>query len=97
MSLIKEKVGNIEEKTREGISRSTRKDVVGCVQCVVSKKRFLVQFEYGKKKYMSAYSLSYLCKKEEVGQEEDDNKSDHPKKQQGELLTIDGDTDAEEP
>ena len=57
MSLIKEKVGNIEEKTREGISRSTRKDVVGCVQCVVSKKRFLVQFEYGKKKYMSAYSL----------------------------------------
>ena len=46
---------------------------------------------------MSAYSLQYLCKKEEVGQEEDDNKSDHPKKQQGELLTIDGDTDAEEP
>ena len=41
--------------------------MVVCVQSVVGNNRFLVLFEYGKKKYISASSLSYVCGKEEVG------------------------------
>ena len=47
-----------------------RKEVVGCVQIVVGKKNFLLQFEYGKKKEKSSSSLVYLSSKEEVDMEE---------------------------
>ena len=53
-SLVKAKVKNMEDNTRYGRISNTRKEVVGCVQDVVEKKKFPVQFEYGKKKYMSA-------------------------------------------
>ena len=43
-SLVKEKFIKMEENTREVIIRRTRKEVVGCVQAVVGKKNFLVQF-----------------------------------------------------
>ena len=46
--------------------------MMGCVQYVLGKKNFEVPFEYGKKKEMSASSLSYVCDKEEVGEEVDD-------------------------
>ena len=45
------------------------KEVVGCVHAVVGKKKFLVKFEYGKRRYMSSSFLLYVCFKEEVGQE----------------------------
>ena len=38
-----------------------------CFQVLVGNKKFLLQFEYGKKRDMSASSLSYLCDKEDVG------------------------------
>ena len=38
-----------------------------CVQVLVGNKKFLVPFEYGKKRDMSASSFSYLCDKEDVG------------------------------
>ena len=44
-SLVKAKVGNMEDNKSEGIIRRIRKDVVGYVQYVVGKKNFLVQFE----------------------------------------------------
>ena len=53
-SVIKAKVGETEENTREGRSRTMRKEVVGCVQDVVGKNKFLVQFEDGQKKEMSS-------------------------------------------
>ena len=40
--LVKEKVGNMEENTREVRSRRTRKYVLGHVKSVVGKKKFLV-------------------------------------------------------
>ena len=40
-----------------------------CVQAVVGKNKFLVKFEDGQKRYMRASSLSYVCEKEEVGEE----------------------------
>ena len=69
-SVVKEKVGAMEENTREGISNRMRKYVVVCVQAVVGKKRFLVQFGYGQKEETSAGSLVFLCLKEEVEMDE---------------------------
>ena len=45
---------------------------------------------------MSYCSLSYVCSKEVVGQEVDDTISELTQKEQGELLTVDGDTVVEE-
>ena len=65
-SVVKAKVGELENIKREGRSRRMRKEVVGCVQSVVGKKNFLVQFEYQQKKDISSYSLVLLSLKEEV-------------------------------
>ena len=43
-SLVNAKVGELENITREGRSRRMRKEVVGSVQSLVGKKKFLVQF-----------------------------------------------------
>ena len=45
-------------------------EVVGCVQAVVGKKKFLVQFEDVQKKEISANSLVFLISKEEVDMDE---------------------------
>ena len=92
-SLIKAKVGNMEENTREGRSRRMSKDVVGCVHSVVGKKKFLVQFEDGQKRDMRSCSLVYICWKQEVCLEMDEPISYLSGKEQGEVLTIDGDPD----
>ena len=49
-------------------------------QDVVGKKKFLVKFEDRHNKEMIASSLSYLCDKEDVGQEADETTSYLPKK-----------------
>ena len=64
--VVKAKVGELENITREIRSRSTRKEVVGCVQSVVGKKKFLVQFKDWQKKEISYYLLVFLSSKEEV-------------------------------
>ena len=43
-SLVKAKVGKMEKNTREGGIGRMRKEVVGCVQSVVGKKKILVKF-----------------------------------------------------
>ena len=48
--VVKAKVGELENITREGRIGSMRKEVVGCVQAVLGKKKFLVQFKDGQKK-----------------------------------------------
>ena len=45
--VVKSKVGDLEKITRKGRIRRMRKEVVGCVQCVVGKNKFLVLFEDG--------------------------------------------------
>ena len=69
-SVVKAKVGELENITREGIIRRTRKEVVGCVRSVVGKKKFLVLFEDGQKKDIVSCSLVHLSEKEEVEMEE---------------------------
>ena len=49
-SVVKAKVGELENITREGRSRRMRKEVVGFVQSVVGKNKFLVLFEDGQNK-----------------------------------------------
>ena len=49
-SFLKTKVGELEETKRGGISKGTRKDVVGCLQAIVGRKNFPAQFKHRKKK-----------------------------------------------
>ena len=63
-----------------------RKEVVVCVQSVVGKNNFLVQFEYGQKKEISFSLLVFLNLEEEVETEEPI--SQLSKKEQGGLLAI---------
>ena len=88
-SVVKAKVGELENITREGRSRRMRKDVVGCVQSVVGRKNLLFLFEDGQKKEISSSSFVYLSSKEELEMEEPI--SHLPEKEQGGLLTINGD------
>ena len=80
-SVVKAKFGELENITREGISKRRRKEVVGCVHSVVGKKKFLVLFEYGQKKEISSSSLMFLSSKEEV--EMDEPISHLPEKEEG--------------
>ena len=59
-SVVKAKVGYMEEKKKEGIITSIRKEGVRCVQDLVGKKKLLVQLKYGNKKYMSSSLLQLL-------------------------------------
>ena len=95
-TLVKEKVREVQEQTREGRINRVSKYVVGCFQDVIVKKKFLVQFEYGQNIDMSSCSLQYICLKQWVFQKVDDPISGLPQKKQGELLTVYGDHVGEE-
>ena len=69
-SVVKSKVGELEKITREGRIRRMRKEVMGCVQIVVGKNKFLVLFEYGQKKEIGSCLLVYLSEIEEFEMEE---------------------------
>ena len=69
-SVVKAKVGESEKITRKGRSRRMRKEVVGFVQSVVGKNKFLFLFEDGQKKEIGSCLLVYLNEKEEVEMEE---------------------------
>ena len=63
--------------------------MVGCVQGVVGKYKFLVLFEDGQKKEIGSCYLVYLNEKEEVDMEE--LITLFPEIEEGEPLTINGD------
>ena len=77
---------------RERIITGMSKYVAVCVHDVVGKNKFLVIFEYCKKRDIIASSLSYIREKEDVGQEADDIIYYLSKRGQDELLTLNGDT-----
>ena len=60
VSVVKTKVVEMEENTREVRIRRMSKEVVGYFQDMAEKHIFLVQFKYGQKKQMSPCSL-FLC------------------------------------
>ena len=69
-SIVKAKVRELENITRELRIRRTSKEVMRCVQAVVGKKKFLVQFEDGQKKEIRFSLLVFLSLKEEVDMDE---------------------------
>ena len=69
-SVVKAKVGALENITREERSKGMRKEVVGYVQSVVGKKNLLVQFNDGHKKEIGSSLLMFLSSKEEVEMDE---------------------------
>ena len=64
--VVKEKVGELEDTTREEIRTRMKIEVVGCFHNVLGKEKFLVQFEDGQKKDMSS-SLLVCFKVKMVG------------------------------
>ena len=54
------------------------KEVVGCVQSLLGKNKFLVQFKYIQKRDMGYCLIMYVCSKEEVGHEANKPISDSP-------------------
>ena len=62
---------------------------MGCVQSVAGKNKLLIQFKDGHQKVISSSSLVFLSSKENVDMNEPI--SHLPEKEEGELLTINGD------
>ena len=52
-TVVKAKVGDMEEEIREVFLRRLRKEITGVVQEVVENRRYLVRLQYGLKKDMS--------------------------------------------
>ena len=87
---MKVNFGEMEDKIRQGRIRRISKEVLGIVQDVAGKKKFVVEFEDGQKKEMSSSSLSCVSQKQDFDEEVDKTTSDIPKIVQGELLNING-------
>ena len=94
-SVVKTKVGELENITREGIIRRMRKEVVGFVQSVVGNKNFIVFFRDSQKIEIISYLIVFLSLKE--GVEKDKAILYSPKKEQSELLTVVGDPEVGKP
>ena len=52
-TVVKAKIGELEEEVRVGSSRSMRKELTGVVQGVSGRRRFLERFQNGCEKNLS--------------------------------------------
>ena len=59
-TVVKSKIGELEEEVRAGSSRSTRKELPGVVQGVSGRRRFLVRFQNGCEKNLSSNKLTVV-------------------------------------
>ena len=59
-TVVKAKIGELEEKLRAGSSRMMRKELNSVVQGVSGKKRFLVMFQNGCEKNLSSNQLTVV-------------------------------------
>ena len=57
-TVVKAKIGELEEEVREGFFRQLRKELTGVVQVVSGEKRLLVRFQYGCEKGMISNKLA---------------------------------------
>ena len=60
-TVVKAKVGKLEEEVRVGSSRRMRKDLTGVVQAVSGKMRFLVRFYDGCENNLSSNQLTVVA------------------------------------
>ena len=56
-TVVKAKIDELEEEVREGFLREIRKELTGVTQGVSAKKKFLVMFKDGRKKYLTSSQL----------------------------------------
>ena len=49
-TVVKAKIGELEEEVRRGSSRRMRKELTGVVQCLSDRRSFLVSFKMGAKR-----------------------------------------------
>ena len=68
-TVVKAKVGDLEEEIREGFWRRLIKEMTGVVQEVVGKRRYLVRFQDGLEKEMSLNQITIVVARIE-GEEE---------------------------
>ena len=59
-TVVKTKIGDLEEEVRAGISRRMRKELTGVVQGVSERRRFLVRFQNGCENNMSSNQLTVV-------------------------------------
>ena len=68
-TVVKAKLGELEEDIREEFLRRFRKEMTGVVQEVVGKRRYLVMFQDGGEKEMLSSSLTIMAVTSEVEEE----------------------------
>ena len=59
-TVVKSKIGELEEEVRAGNSRRMTKELTGVVKGVSGRRRFLVSFHYGCKKNLSSNQLTVM-------------------------------------
>ena len=59
-TVVKTKIGELEEEVRVGSSRRMRKELTGVVQGVSRRRRFLVMFQNGCENNMSSNQLTIV-------------------------------------
>ena len=59
-TVVKAKIGELEEEVRLGSSRRMRKELHGVVKCVSGRRRFLVRFQNGCEKNLSSNQLTIV-------------------------------------
>ena len=59
-TVVKAKIGELEEELRAGNSRRMRKELTGVVQGVSVRRRFLVRFKNGYEKNLSSNQLTVV-------------------------------------
>ena len=60
-TVVKAKIGELEEEVRVGSSRRMRKELTGVVQDISGKRRFLVRFHDECKKNLSSNQLTIVA------------------------------------
>ena len=60
-TVVKAKIGELEEEVRVGSARRMRKELTGMVQAISGKRRLLVSFHDGCKKNLSSNQLTVVA------------------------------------
>ena len=68
-TVVKAKVGEMEEDIREEFLRRLKKEMTGVVQEVVGKMRYLVRFQDGLEKEMALNQITIVVVRSEVEEE----------------------------
>ena len=60
-TVVKAKIGELEEEVRVGSARRMSKELTGVIQDILGKRRFLVRFDDGCEKNLSSNKLTVVA------------------------------------